>query len=181
MQVLVDAREKLEIPWEHPNTYHAANQAILFHNSNELDIETFRQYAPYISRLWQDRAIKKAFDRRREFQLVRITKIVHSHNLFTLKQRKHTQHILLFSINNENDEMNDSKSHVCNHHTRVLIIKVLLIFISLLYYLFRAIPLATFSMNWIEYRALIMCRQIKIYCTVVRRQRVSLNLRLEYK
>lgn len=70
MQVLVDAREKLEIPWEHPTTYHAANQAILFHSSNELDIETFRQYAPYISRLWQDRAIKKAYDRRREFQLV---------------------------------------------------------------------------------------------------------------
>jgi guanine nucleotide-binding protein subunit alpha-12 len=70
MQVLVDAREKLEIPWEHPNTHLAANQAILFHSSNELDVDTFRQYAPIIHRLWQDRAIKKAYDRRREFQLV---------------------------------------------------------------------------------------------------------------
>lgn len=71
MQVLVDAREKLEIPWEHPNTHLAANQAILFHSSNELDVDTFHQYAPVIHRLWQDRAIKKAYDRRREFQLVR--------------------------------------------------------------------------------------------------------------
>lgn len=70
MQVLVDAREKLEIPWEHPNTHLAANQAILFHSSNELDVDTFRQYVPVIEHLWQDRAIKKAYDRRREFQLV---------------------------------------------------------------------------------------------------------------
>jgi len=70
MQVLVDARDKLEIPWEHPNTHLAAQQAILFHSGNELDVETFRQYAPLIGHLWQDRAIKKAYDRRREFQLV---------------------------------------------------------------------------------------------------------------
>lgn len=70
MQVLVDARDKLEIPWEHPNTHLAANQAILFHSNNELDVDTFRQYAPIIHHLWQDRAIKKAYDRRREFQLV---------------------------------------------------------------------------------------------------------------
>lgn len=70
MQVLVDAREKLDIAWEHPMTEHAANQAILFHSSNDLDVETFRQYAPFINRLWQDKAIRKAYDRRREFQLV---------------------------------------------------------------------------------------------------------------
>lgn len=70
MQVLVDAREKLEISWEHPNNHLAANQAILFHSNNELDVDTFCQYAPIIHRLWQDRAIKKAYDRRREFQLV---------------------------------------------------------------------------------------------------------------
>lgn len=33
MQVLVDAREKLEIPWEHPSTHLAANQAILFRSN----------------------------------------------------------------------------------------------------------------------------------------------------
>lgn len=70
MQVLVDARDKLEIPWEHPNTYLAANQAILFHSNNDLDVDTFRTYAAAIHCLWQDRAIKKAYERRREFQLV---------------------------------------------------------------------------------------------------------------
>lgn len=70
MQVLVDAREKLGIPWEHANSYLAANQAILFHSNNELDVDTFRLYAPIIRRLWQDPAIKKAYDKRREFQLV---------------------------------------------------------------------------------------------------------------
>lgn len=70
MQVLVDARDKLEIPWEHPNTHLAANQAILFHSNNDLDVDTFRTYTAAIHRLWQDRAIKKAYERRREFQLV---------------------------------------------------------------------------------------------------------------
>lgn len=70
MQVLVDARDKLEIPWEHPNTHLAANQAILFHSNNDLDVDTFRTYAAAIHCLWQDRAIKKAYERRREFQLV---------------------------------------------------------------------------------------------------------------
>lgn len=69
MQVLVDAREKLEIPWEHPNTHRDANKAITFHCSSELDVDTFRQYAPVVHRLWQDGAIKKAYSRRREFQL----------------------------------------------------------------------------------------------------------------
>ena len=70
MQVLVDARDKLEIPYEHPNTQLAANQAILFHGGNGLDIETFHQYAPIVHHLWQDSSIRKAYDRRREFQLV---------------------------------------------------------------------------------------------------------------
>ena len=70
MQVLVDAREKLDIEWEHPNTQLAAEQAIMFHGGVHLDVEQFHQYAPYLHILWQDRAIKKAYDRRREFQIV---------------------------------------------------------------------------------------------------------------
>jgi hypothetical protein len=72
MQVLVDAREKLEIPWENPNLQLAATDAMLFHSGNGLDVETFRRYTPTIHRLWQDRAIRKAYDRRREFQIVSI-------------------------------------------------------------------------------------------------------------
>lgn len=78
MQVLVDARDKLEIPWEHPNTHLAANQAILFHSNNDLDVDTFRTYAAAIHCLWQDRAIKKAYERRREFQLVSGLRCLHA-------------------------------------------------------------------------------------------------------
>uniref|UniRef100_A0A1B0DB05 Uncharacterized protein n=2 Tax=Phlebotomus papatasi TaxID=29031 RepID=A0A1B0DB05_PHLPP len=68
MQVLVDAREKLDIQWEHPTSELAANQVKLFHGTG-LDQEQFAQYASTIHVLWQDRAIKKAYDRRREFQI----------------------------------------------------------------------------------------------------------------
>jgi guanine nucleotide-binding protein subunit alpha-12 len=70
MQVLVDAREKLSIPWEHPSTQLVALQAEVFHSGSGLDGERFRQYSPSIHILWQDRAIKKSYARRREFQLV---------------------------------------------------------------------------------------------------------------
>lgn len=69
MQVLIDAREKLDIPWEHPQTEMAAKEASLFHGTKQLNAELFHEYAPVIDKLWQDRAIKKAYDRRREFQL----------------------------------------------------------------------------------------------------------------
>ena len=72
MQVLVDARDKLEIPWEQANSNLAATEAIKFRSNNELDVATFRDYAPIIRCLWQDAAIKKAYDKRREFQLVSI-------------------------------------------------------------------------------------------------------------
>lgn len=70
MQVLVDARDKLDIPWEHPTTQIISNQAAMFQNGASLDTELFVQYAPTIHKLWQDRGIKKAYDRRREFQIV---------------------------------------------------------------------------------------------------------------
>lgn len=70
MHVLMDAREKLDIPWEHPQTELAAKEASLFQSTKQLNSELFHEYAPVINTLWQDRAIKKAYDRRREFQLV---------------------------------------------------------------------------------------------------------------
>lgn len=68
----MDAREKLNIAWEHQQTELAAKEAFLFQSTKQWNTELFREYAPVIHTLWQDRAIKKAFDRRREFQLVRI-------------------------------------------------------------------------------------------------------------
>uniref|UniRef100_A0A182F597 Guanine nucleotide-binding protein subunit alpha homolog n=3 Tax=Nyssorhynchus TaxID=44543 RepID=A0A182F597_ANOAL len=69
MQVLCDARDKLDIPWEHPTSQLAANEAILFHSGPKLDTDQFRQYVPIINILWTDGAIRKAYDRRREFQI----------------------------------------------------------------------------------------------------------------
>lgn len=70
MQVLVDAREKLEIPWEHPTTKSAADKIIDFESGSHLDEHNFRMYAATIETLWQDKSIKRAYDRRREFQIV---------------------------------------------------------------------------------------------------------------
>lgn len=71
MQVLVDAREKLGITWEHPTNELAANQAKFFNSTlGGMDVEEFVEGAPIIHVLWKDRAIREAFDRRREFQLV---------------------------------------------------------------------------------------------------------------
>lgn len=70
MQVLVDAREKLNIPWEHSATETAAELAKTFHNGIALMSESFQQYAPTLQVLWQDEAIRTAYDRRREFQIV---------------------------------------------------------------------------------------------------------------
>lgn len=72
MQVLVDAREKLNIEWEHPVTKTAAELARTFHSSIGLLPESFQQYAPTLQILWQDQAIRTAYDRRREFQIVSI-------------------------------------------------------------------------------------------------------------
>uniref|UniRef100_A0A182SD96 Uncharacterized protein n=1 Tax=Anopheles maculatus TaxID=74869 RepID=A0A182SD96_9DIPT len=70
MQVLCDARDKLDIPWEHPTSQLAANEAVMFHSGCLLDAEQFHQYVPIINILWTDGAIRKAYDRRREFQIV---------------------------------------------------------------------------------------------------------------
>lgn len=70
MQVLVDAREKLNITWEQPATEAAAESARTFHSGIILSPELFHQYAPTLQALWQDQAIRTAYERRREFQIV---------------------------------------------------------------------------------------------------------------
>ncbi|XP_068629570.1 guanine nucleotide-binding protein subunit alpha homolog [Battus philenor] len=69
IQVLVDARDKLAIPWENPRNLDIGQQALHFNSSASLDSLLFMHYAPHIHSLWLDRAIKRAYDRRREFQL----------------------------------------------------------------------------------------------------------------
>lgn len=72
MQVLVDAREKLDITWDNPAIEIAAERARKFLHGTDLDAECFEEYAPTIQILWQDRAIRRAYERRSEFQIVRI-------------------------------------------------------------------------------------------------------------
>lgn len=72
MQVLIDAREKLDIPWEHPSASPTlASQIMQLTGLINLTVDHFAKYCPTISLVWQDRAIKQAYDRRREFQIVR--------------------------------------------------------------------------------------------------------------
>lgn len=73
IQVLVDAREKLAIPWENPRNLDIGQQAVHFNSTATLESRLFVHYAPHIQSLWQDRAIKRAYERRREFQLVSVS------------------------------------------------------------------------------------------------------------
>lgn len=72
MKVLVDARVKLGIRWSNPeSSIKYANHVLMFENNMALDLKTFQDFAYSVQELWKDQAIKTAFDRRREFQLVR--------------------------------------------------------------------------------------------------------------
>ncbi|XP_010896421.1 guanine nucleotide-binding protein subunit alpha-13-like [Esox lucius] len=75
VRVLVDAREKLHIPWGSPeNQVHGDNvmsfdtrSAMMVQGQVETDV--FLKYLPSIQALWADSGIQHAYDRRREFQL----------------------------------------------------------------------------------------------------------------
>ncbi|KAH8272214.1 hypothetical protein KR018_011736 [Drosophila ironensis] len=68
MQVLLDAREKLDISWGSDGREQDASHAKLM-ECNAIEVSKFNEYAPLIRRLWQDRGIRRAFERRREFQI----------------------------------------------------------------------------------------------------------------
>lgn len=70
MRVLVDARDKLGIPWGDSNNAEVGRKLLEFNNTSVLDSRVFLQYSPLLSNLWTDSGIRRAFDRRREFQLV---------------------------------------------------------------------------------------------------------------
>jgi guanine nucleotide-binding protein subunit alpha-12 len=69
MRVLVDARDKLGIPWGDPSNATLGKEMLQF-NAPVLDSRTFIQFCPLLVKLWRDNGILRAFDRRREFQLV---------------------------------------------------------------------------------------------------------------
>lgn len=70
MKVLVDARDKLNITWQDSRNVDHAYQIMKVDNNLFLDTKAFHCLSSALSSLWKDYAIKMAFERRREFQLV---------------------------------------------------------------------------------------------------------------
>ncbi|KAK6625597.1 hypothetical protein RUM43_005896 [Polyplax serrata] len=69
MKVLVDARDKLNISWNDQRNYDHAYHLMKIDSNLVLDSKDFVHLASTISCLWKDQAIKRAFERRSEFQL----------------------------------------------------------------------------------------------------------------
>uniref|UniRef100_A0A8C5DDS6 Guanine nucleotide-binding protein subunit alpha-13-like n=1 Tax=Gouania willdenowi TaxID=441366 RepID=A0A8C5DDS6_GOUWI len=76
VRVLVDAREKLHIPWGNPDNQQHGDSLMAFDTrsakmaSGQLETPVFLRYLPALRALWADSGIQNAYDRRREFQLV---------------------------------------------------------------------------------------------------------------
>ncbi|KAL4648119.1 guanine nucleotide-binding protein subunit alpha-13 isoform X2 [Arapaima gigas] len=75
VRVLVDAREKLHIPWGDPANQVHGDSMMAFDTrcsmmaKGTVETKIFLQYLPCIRALWKDSGIQNAYDRRREFQL----------------------------------------------------------------------------------------------------------------
>lgn len=77
IRVLVDAREKLYIPWGKPSNQQHGDTMMAFDTRSVMaqghgmvEQKVFQHYLPSIKALWADEGIQNAYDRRREFQLV---------------------------------------------------------------------------------------------------------------
>ncbi|XP_070580526.1 guanine nucleotide-binding protein subunit alpha-13-like [Ptychodera flava] len=68
-KVLVDARDKLRIPWGDPQNEKHGEEIMKYDSSISLDATTFPKYVAHVKALWADKGIQDAFDRRNEFQL----------------------------------------------------------------------------------------------------------------
>ena len=71
MKVLIDARDKLRIPWGDNGNSKRASFLFGYDSNIKLEEPVFAQFVPAIVELWKDSGIRTAFARRREFQLVR--------------------------------------------------------------------------------------------------------------
>ena len=70
MKVLIDARDKLQIPWGDEANDKLANRIFSYDLNIKLEEPVFAQFVQPLVDLWRDSGIQTAFDRRREFQLV---------------------------------------------------------------------------------------------------------------
>ncbi|KAG0725144.1 Guanine nucleotide-binding protein subunit alpha-13 [Chionoecetes opilio] len=69
MKVLLDARDKLRIPWGDESRDSIGNHLMKYMGYMPLDREVFQDYIPNIKELWKDTGIRQAYNRRAEFQL----------------------------------------------------------------------------------------------------------------
>uniref|UniRef100_A0A8D0CLA2 Guanine nucleotide binding protein (G protein) alpha 12a n=1 Tax=Scleropages formosus TaxID=113540 RepID=A0A8D0CLA2_SCLFO len=71
-RVLVDARDKLGIPWQNSENEKHGMFVMAFENKAGVPVEpsTFQLYVPALEALWGDAGIQEAYGRRSEFQLV---------------------------------------------------------------------------------------------------------------
>ncbi|XP_045101979.1 guanine nucleotide-binding protein subunit alpha homolog isoform X2 [Portunus trituberculatus] len=69
MKVLVDARDKLRIPWEDDTRESVGKHLMKYMSYMPLDRQVFLEYVPSIRDLWKDTGIRQAYNRRAEFQL----------------------------------------------------------------------------------------------------------------
>lgn len=72
MKVLADARRKLRLRWEDPSNQQYAEIILNFQAPQHIDTDLFLRYFDCVRRLWRDKGIQDSYDRRREFQLVRL-------------------------------------------------------------------------------------------------------------
>ncbi|XP_026872101.2 guanine nucleotide-binding protein subunit alpha-12a isoform X1 [Electrophorus electricus] len=71
MRVLVDARDKLGVPWQNSENEKHGMFVMSFENKAGSPVEpcTFQLYVPALQALWGDSGIQQAYGRRSEFQL----------------------------------------------------------------------------------------------------------------
>ena len=96
VRVLVDAREKLHIPWGDPDNQVHGETMMGFDTRSSMmtlgmvETKVFNHYLPSIRALWNDSGIQNAYDRRREFQLVRTDGNVLHFSVFTFSLSSET-------------------------------------------------------------------------------------------
>ncbi|KAK7077303.1 hypothetical protein SK128_001124 [Halocaridina rubra] len=69
MKVLLDARDKLKIPWGSPEREMYHYHVMKFMLTMTLDLHVFLEYVPSVKELWKDSGIHQAYSRRAEYQL----------------------------------------------------------------------------------------------------------------
>ena len=82
VRVLVDAREKLCIPWGEPSNQKHGETVMAFDTRSaqgQVQADVFLKYLPAIRCLWADTGIQHAYDRRPEFQLVSRARYTRTH------------------------------------------------------------------------------------------------------